>query len=58
MVSSPLGTAPGGPLVGVLGAAKTLAASGIATVLVAVVAAVPWRRERAYPGSRPEAPET
>jgi predicted MFS family arabinose efflux permease len=46
MVSTPLGTALGGPLVGALGAAKTLAASGTATVLLAAAAAVLWRRER------------
>jgi predicted MFS family arabinose efflux permease len=42
MVSSPLGTALGGPLVAALGAAKTLAASGTATVLLAAAAAVLW----------------
>jgi MFS family permease len=57
MVSTPLGTALGGPLVGALGAAKTLAASGTATVLLAAAAAVLWRRDRA-PGSRPRAPRT
>jgi predicted MFS family arabinose efflux permease len=57
MVSTPLGTALGGPLVGALGAAKTLAASGTATVLLAAAAAVLWRRERT-PGSRPRAPGT
>src|SRR6266540_3140226 len=36
MVSTPLGTAIGGPLVGALGASETLAASGV------------WTRDRAY----------
>jgi predicted MFS family arabinose efflux permease len=57
MVSTPLGTALGGPLVGALGAAETLAASGAATVLLAAAAAILWRRERA-PGSRPRASVT
>ena len=43
MISTPLGTAIGGPLVGSLGAAGTLAASGLATVLLAVAATVLWR---------------
>jgi len=42
MVSTPLGTAIGGPLVGGLGAAGTLAASGLATLLLAAVASVLW----------------
>jgi MFS family permease len=46
MVSTPLGTALGGPLVAALGAAETLAASGTATVLLAAAATVLWRRER------------
>jgi predicted MFS family arabinose efflux permease len=46
MVSSPLGTALGGPLVGALGAATTLAASGAATVLLAAAGALLWRHER------------
>jgi predicted MFS family arabinose efflux permease len=43
-VSSPLGTAAGGPLVAALGAAWTLAASGAATVLLAVATAAIWAR--------------
>ena len=42
MVSTPLGTAIGGPLVGSLGASETLALSGLATVLLAVAASVLW----------------
>lgn len=45
MISTPLGTAIGGPLVGSLGAAETLAASGAATVLLAAAASVLWSRE-------------
>ena len=48
MVSTPLGTAAGGPLVGALGAAQTLTASGAATVLLAVTMGIAWR-----PGRRP-----
>lgn len=44
MVSTPLGTAIGGPLVGGLGAAETLAVSGLATLLLAVAATVLWKR--------------
>ena len=43
MVSTPLGTALGGPMVGAIGAAGTLAASGVATVLLAVAGSVFWR---------------
>jgi predicted MFS family arabinose efflux permease len=46
MVSSPLGTAIGGPLVGALGASETLAVSGVATVALAVAAGIVWRRGR------------
>ena len=46
-VSTPLGTAIGGPLVSALGASGTLAASGLATVALAVVAAVVWKGEAA-----------
>jgi predicted MFS family arabinose efflux permease len=42
-VSTPLGTAVGGPIVAQLGAATTLTASGIVTVVLAAVAAVAWR---------------
>jgi hypothetical protein len=44
IVSTPLGTALGGPLVGAIGAANTLGASGAATVLLAVAAALLWPR--------------
>jgi hypothetical protein len=44
MTSTPLGTAVGGPLVGALGAAETLTASGAATVLLAGAATVAWSR--------------
>lgn len=47
MVSTPLGTAIGGPLVGSLGASGTLTASGVATVLLAAAAAVLWSGKRA-----------
>jgi MFS family permease len=43
MISTPLGTAIGGPLVAGLGATGTLAASGVATVALAAAAAVMWR---------------
>jgi MFS family permease len=43
MVSTPLGTAVGGPIVGVLGGAATLAISGAATVLLAGAGALMWR---------------
>ena len=46
MLSTPLGTAVGGPLVGVLGAALTLTASGAATVLLAVFTGILWMRQR------------
>jgi len=46
MISTPLGTAIGGPLVGLLGASGTLAASGLATVLLAAVASAVWTGER------------
>jgi MFS family permease len=47
MVSTPLGTAIGGPLVSSFGASGTLALSGLATVLLAAVATVLWTGERA-----------
>jgi len=47
MVSTPLGTAIGGPLVGLLGASGTLAASGLATVALAGGASALWTRDRA-----------
>ena len=46
LVSTPLGTAIGGPLVGSLGAAGTLAVSGLATLLLAAAASVMWAGER------------
>jgi len=49
MISTPMGTALGGPLVGSFGAAETLAASGAATVLLAVAASALWSREHAPP---------
>jgi len=52
MVSTPLGTAIGGPLVGSFGAAGTLAVSGLATVLLAIAASVLWR------GGQSEASQT
>jgi predicted MFS family arabinose efflux permease len=47
MVSTPLGTAIGGPLVGSLGASGTLAASGLATLVLAAAASVLWTGQRA-----------
>ena len=52
LLSSPLGTAIGGPLVGVFGAAGTLAASGALTVGLAVAARLLWTGETRSP--RPE----
>lgn len=47
MVASPFGTAAGGPVVGALGAAWTLTASGAATVALAIISGMLWaRRER------------
>ena len=46
MVSTPLGTALGGPMVGALGGTATLALSGAATVLLAVVGTIVWREPR------------
>lgn len=45
MVSSPLGTAAGGPIVAALGAAWTLTASGAATVLLAISTGIIWIRK-------------
>ena len=45
MISTPLGTAIGGPLVGTLGAAQTLTACGAATLLLAAVSTVAWRHD-------------
>jgi predicted MFS family arabinose efflux permease len=47
LVSTPLGTAVGGPLVGWLGAAGTLLASGVLTVLLAGAAGLLWTEEAA-----------
>jgi predicted MFS family arabinose efflux permease len=43
MLSTPLGTALGGPMVAALGGAWTLVASGVATVALAALGAVFWR---------------
>jgi MFS family permease len=43
MLSTPLGTALGGPIVGAFGGAATLAASGCATVLLAAAGSIFWR---------------
>ncbi len=43
MTAYPLGTAIGGPLIAALGAANTLAASGAATILLALAAAATWQ---------------
>lgn len=42
LVSTPLGTALGGPIVGALGGAGTLVVSGVATMLLAGAAALAW----------------
>jgi predicted MFS family arabinose efflux permease len=42
MISTPLGTAIGGPLVGALGAAGTLGVSGLTTLVLAAAAGVLW----------------
>jgi predicted MFS family arabinose efflux permease len=57
MISTPLGTLIGGPLVAGLGATGTLVASGVATIALAVAASVLWteRRERAADSQSPEA---
>jgi hypothetical protein len=47
LVSTPIGTAIGGPLVAGVGAAGTLALSGLATVLLAAGAALLWKSDRA-----------
>jgi MFS family permease len=55
IVAAPLGTAIGGPIVAGLGARSTLAASGVATVLLAAVATPIWQRRRRHlPGPSPE----
>jgi MFS family permease len=45
IVSTPLGTAIGGPIVESIGAAETLTASGITTVVLAAAASIFWPRE-------------
>jgi MFS family permease len=52
LVSTPLGTAIGGPLVGTLGAAGTLLASGVLTVLLAGAARLLWVGEEARAARR------
>jgi predicted MFS family arabinose efflux permease len=54
MVATPLGTAAGGPIVGTFGAAQTLAASGAATVLLAVITSLIWARKRQPNSSTPD----
>jgi MFS family permease len=44
LTSTPVATAVGGPIVGAIGAAETLTASGVATVLLAAAAALVWAR--------------
>ena len=46
MMSTPLGTAIGGPLVASLGASGTLAASGVATIALAAAASVLWTDQK------------
>ncbi len=50
MLSTPLGTAIGGPIVALIGGAGTLVVSGAATVLVAAFGAVLWREATPAPG--------
>jgi predicted MFS family arabinose efflux permease len=47
-VSTPLGTAIGGPVVAAIGAGRTLTASGAATVLLAAVATAVWRPRHSH----------
>jgi len=53
MMSSPLGTAFGGPLVAALGATGTLVASGAATIALAGVASVLWKERTQPSGEQP-----
>jgi predicted MFS family arabinose efflux permease len=46
LVSTPVGAAIGGPIVESIGAAETLTASGIATVMLAAAARILWPREK------------
>jgi predicted MFS family arabinose efflux permease len=48
MVSTPLGTAIGGPLVASLGATSTLVASGVATIVLAAAASILWTPSRGH----------
>jgi predicted MFS family arabinose efflux permease len=52
IISTPLGTAVGGPIVDHLGAAKTLTASGAATVALAAAAAIAGDRRDRLAGCR------
>jgi predicted MFS family arabinose efflux permease len=55
IVAAPLGTAIGGPIVAGIGAAWTLTASGVATVLLAAVATAVWQPSRSRrPAPSPE----
>lgn len=56
IVSTPLGIALGGPLVSFLGGGGTLFASGLATVVLAIVSLLVWPREPA--SGRRESPES
>jgi Transmembrane secretion effector len=47
-VSTPLGTAIGGPVVAAIGAGRTLTASGAATMLLAAVATAAWRPRHSH----------
>jgi predicted MFS family arabinose efflux permease len=49
LLSTPLGTLVGGPLISLLGAAPTLTASGAATVLLAVCTGLLWTHQRPLP---------
>jgi MFS family permease len=55
MISSPLGTAVGGPLVAGFGASGTLAASGIATIALAAAASILWTERDAQSGAAADA---
>jgi MFS family permease len=58
MLASPLGTAAGGPIVGALGPAQTLTASGTATVVLAVIGSMLWARRRQLTAADRHAPAT
>jgi predicted MFS family arabinose efflux permease len=58
-VAAPLGTALGGPLTAAFGASRTIAGSGVATVLAAVVigvATIAWPRRGNWKHAPPEPP--